>query len=149
MRWPEPGLKPPEAGLRPPEARLRLPMPVEVARIAHVGWREAVAIAAAVALCCSCGGHPTARSHAADQKFLDSVYSQAPDVSSYRTSSQLVSLGQAICQDLNAGASLQTVGDRVPLVEGATQLPPSDLGVVIYASVDVFCPKYHKLLGLG
>lgn len=109
-------------------------------------WRGTVAIAAVVAIFGSCSGQSTAASRARDQKFLNSVYSQAPDISSYRTSSQLLSLGEAICQDLGSGASVQEVGDRVPLIEGSVPLPPSDLGVVIYSAVAVFCPKFRKLL---
>ena len=81
----------------------------------------------------------------ADQQFLDSVYSQAPDIGSYRTSSQLVSLGQAICSDLSSGASVQQIGDRIPLVEGDVALPAIDLGAVISGAVNVLCPKFHKL----
>jgi len=96
----------------------------------------------------SCGGHG-GPSRAGEQKFLNSVYSQAPDISGYRDSSQLVALGQAICQDLESGASVLEVGDRLPLIEGSVALPPADLGAVISASVAVFCPKFHNLLGGG
>jgi hypothetical protein len=58
----------------------------------------------------------------------------------------LISLGQAICSDLESGASVQELGDRLPLVEGNVTLPPGDLGIVISAAVDVMCPKFHKLL---
>ena len=93
-----------------------------------------------------CGGHPTA-SPKATQAFLNSVYSNAPDISSYRSSRQLVSLGQVVCDDLESGASVQEVGDRVPLIEGNVSLPPGDLGVVISAAVSELCPKFRSLLG--
>jgi hypothetical protein len=83
---------------------------------------------------------------AAKQRFLDSVYGQAPDISSYRTGTQLISMGQAVCADLSSGASVQVVADRVPLVEGSNPLPPTYLGVVIYSAVRVFCPRFDKLL---
>lgn len=103
-----------------------------------------VALAGAGLLLAGCGARaPT--DVKAEQKFLNSVYSQAPDISSYRTSSQLLSLGQVICSDLEAGASVQEVGDRVPLVEGNVALPPADLGVVISSAASVLCPKYQKL----
>ena len=102
-------------------------------------WRRMVALA-------GCGAGP-ATGVKAEQRFLNSVYTQAPDISSYRTSSQLMSLGQAICQDLEAGASVTEVGDRVPLVEGNVALPPADLGVVISAAAGVLCPKYQQRLG--
>lgn len=92
-----------------------------------------------------CGGHSTANPRA-DQAFLNSVYSNAPDISSYRTGTQLVSLGQVVCGDLESGASVQEVGDRVPLIEGNVSLPPSDLGVVISAAVSQLCPKFRNLL---
>jgi Protein of unknown function (DUF732) len=111
-----------------------------------VRWRRTVALAGLGLALAGCGaGAPT--DIQAEQRFLNSVYTQAPDISSYRTSSQLVSLGQAICQDLEAGASVQEVGDRVPLVEGNVALPPSDLGVVISAAAALLCPKYQQRLG--
>jgi Protein of unknown function (DUF732) len=94
----------------------------------------------------ACGAHATASPRAA-QAFLNSVYSNAPDISSYRTGKQLVSLGQVVCNDLESGASVQEVGDRVPLIEGNVLLPPSDLGVVISAAVSQLCPQYRTLLG--
>ena len=105
-----------------------------------------VALAGLGLVLCSCGTGPAADIQA-EQKFLNSVYTQAPDISSYRTSSQLLSLGQVICQDLEAGASVQEVGDRVPLVEGNVALPPADLGVVISAAAGALCPKYQQRLG--
>jgi hypothetical protein len=80
------------------------------------------------------------------QDFLNTVYSQAPDINSYRTGAQLVSLGQAVCTDLEAGAGVQQVADRVPLVEGNVTLPTGDLGIVIAAAVGSICPQFHKLL---
>jgi hypothetical protein len=99
-------------------------------------------------LAAGCGGNAAnaAASAEAKQKFLDSVYGQAPDVSSYRTGAQLVSMGQAVCTDLSSGASVQEVADRMPLVEGANPLPATDLGVVIFSAVKVFCPTYDKLI---
>jgi hypothetical protein len=93
-----------------------------------------------------CGGHAVA-DPALQQRFLNSVYSQAPDISGYRTGRQLLALGQVVCADLRAGASPQLLGDRVPLVEGSSQLPPADLGVVISSAVAQLCPRYHKVLG--
>ena len=58
-----------------------------------------------------------------------------------------MSLGQAICGDLESGASVEELGDRLPLVEGDVTLPPGDLGVVISAAVNVMCPKFDKMLG--
>lgn len=91
-------------------------------------------------------GAAVAVSPAEKQKFLNSVYGQAPDISSYRSSSQLVSMAQAVCADLSSGASVQVVADRLPLAEGSDPLPPTDLGIVIYSAVRVVCPKYDRLL---
>ncbi|MGA3220304.1 MAG: DUF732 domain-containing protein [Acidimicrobiales bacterium] len=104
------------------------------------------AVVAGCALLAGCGRH-VATNDQSQKAFLDSVYSQAPGIGSYRTGLQLVSLGQAICGDLESGASVQELGDRLPLVEGNVTLPPGDLGVVISAAVDVMCPKFRKLLG--
>lgn len=104
-----------------------------------------VAVAVLGLLAAGCGARAVANPQA-EQKYLNYVYSQAPDISSYRTSPQLFSLGQAICDDLESGATVEEVGDRVPLVEGNVSMPPTDLGVVISSAVGVLCPKFHKLL---
>lgn len=112
-------------------------------------WAKVVAVAVASGslggLLAACGSHATANPKA-DQAFLNSVYSNAPDISSYRTGQQLVSLGQVVCNDLESGASVQEVGDRIPLIEGNVLLPPSDLGVVISAAVSELCPRFRTLL---
>jgi Protein of unknown function (DUF732) len=109
--------------------------------------RGLVAVILLAFVLAGCGAGRTAASPKADQAFLNSVYSEAPDIGSYRSGSQLVSLGQVVCGDLESGASVQEVGDRVPLVEGNVSLPPGDLGVVIAAAVNELCPRFHKLLG--
>jgi hypothetical protein len=93
-----------------------------------------------------CGRH-VVTSDQYDKAFLDSVYSQAPGIGGYRTGPQLISLGLAICGDLESGASVEELGDRLPLVEGDVTLPPGDLGVVIASAVGVMCPRFKKLLG--
>jgi hypothetical protein len=111
-----------------------------------VPFRRLVVATVLAALLAGCGGRVVTSD--SDQKaFLDSVYSQAPGIGSYRSGPQLISLGQAICGDLESGASVEELGDRLPLVEGNVTLPPGDLGVVISAAVGVMCPKYDKLLG--
>ena len=113
--------------------------------IPAVPSRGLVAAMVLVGVLAGCGHH-VASGSPSQKAFLDSVYSQAPGIGGYRSASQLVSLGQAICGDLESGASVQELGDRLPLVEGNVTLPPGDLGVVISAAVDVMCPKFHKLL---
>ncbi len=94
----------------------------------------------------ACGG-TAAPGHQQSQAFLNVVYSQAPDISTYRTGTQLISLGVAVCDDLRAGASVQQLADRLSLMEGSVALPPGDLGVVMSSAVATFCPQYRKLLG--
>ncbi len=113
----------------------------------RVPRRGLVAVILLALVLAGCGSARTTASPRADQAFLNSVYSEAPDIGSYRSGSQLVSLGQVVCGDLESGASVQEVGDRVPLVEGNVSLPPGDLGVVIAAAVNELCPRFHKLLG--
>jgi Protein of unknown function (DUF732) len=112
-----------------------------------VPGRLPVAAALVVAVTAAgCGSH-SSTSPGAAQAFVNSVYSQAPDIGGYRTGPQLIGLGQAICADLESGATVEEVGDRVPLLEGNEPLPPDDLGVVISAAVNKLCPKFHDLLG--
>jgi hypothetical protein len=105
------------------------------------------AVLAACAMLAGCGSSRSTTSPKANQAFLNSIYSQAPDIGSYRSGLQLLSLGQVVCSDLESGASVQEVGDRVPIDEGNVALPPGDLGIVISAAVDQLCPQFHKLLG--
>ena len=106
------------------------------------------ALATLTLIAASCGSNParSAASAAEEQKFLNSVYGQVPDISSYRSGTQLVSMGQAVCTDLSSGAGVEEVADRLPLVEGTDPLPATDLGVVIFTAIRVFCPKYEKLI---
>ena len=114
----------------------------------RAGIRAVLAVATLGMLAGGCGGAApnAAASVAAKQDFLNSVYGQAPDISSYRTATQLVNMGQAVCTDLSSGASIQEVADRLPLTEGTNPLTATDLGVVIFTAVKVFCPKYEKLI---
>lgn len=107
-------------------------------------WAGVVVLCALVSAC----GAVSSASTRLDEEFLNAVHSQAPDIASYRNDSQLVSMGQAICADLGSGASVQEVGDRIPLVEGSVSLPSDDLGKVITAAVSELCPKYLGRLGL-
>jgi hypothetical protein len=106
-----------------------------------------VAAGLLVATTCSACGGGGGLSVATRQSFLDTLYSQAPDISSYRSGSQLVSMGQAVCSDLEAGANVQEVADRVPLSEGNLALPTDDLGVLMSAAVGSICPKFRNLIG--
>lgn len=94
-----------------------------------------------------CGSSvPSAAVQQQDQEFLASVHGAAPDVSTYRSDVQLVRLGHAACDGFRAGASYQQLADRLPLTEGPHPLPPEDLGAVITAAVDSFCPQFRGLV---
>lgn len=96
-----------------------------------------------VLVAASCGASAPLSSEAR-QSFLNSVYSQVPGIGSYRTGAQLVTMGQAVCSDLEAGAGVQQVADRVKLIEGTVTLPTGDLGAVISAAVGSICPQFRQ-----
>jgi hypothetical protein len=117
-------------------------------------WLKPVALAGGMALaaagmggCALRGG--AAVSSGAEQQFVTQVHSQAPDIASYRTDIQLLRLGQTVCSDLEANASVAEVADRIPLVEGSNPLPPAELGAVIAAAVSSLCPQFHGKLNGG
>jgi Protein of unknown function (DUF732) len=109
------------------------------------GWLVAAGLLVGTA-CSACGGS-AGLSSTTRQSFLNTLYSQAPDIGSYRTGPQLVTMGQAVCADLEAGANIQEVADRVPLSEGSVALPTNDLGVLMSAAVGTICPKFRDLIG--
>ncbi len=109
-------------------------------------WLTGCAVLLAGLALSACGG-TSAPGHQQSQTFLNAVYSQAPDIGTYRTGTQLIGLGVAVCDDLRAGATVQQLADRLSLMEGSVALPPGDLGVVMSSAVTTFCPQYRKLLG--
>lgn len=94
----------------------------------------------------ACGGGSSAAAKQADATFLQTVHSEAPDVGSYRSDVQLVRLGHAACDDFRSGASYEQLADRLVLLEGNNALPSQDLGAVITAAVDNYCPKYRDIV---
>lgn len=82
----------------------------------------------------------------ADQAYLQEVHSAAPDINSIRSDTQLVRLGRAVCDDFRAKASYQEVADRLSIMAGADRLPSGDLGAVITAAADNYCPQYRPLV---
>lgn len=115
--------------------------------IGKVPRRLLVAVVLVLGVACAGCGGGAGISSGTRQSFLNTIYSQAPDIGTYRTGAQLVSMGQAVCSDLEAGANIQEVADRVPLAEGKVALPSADLGVVMSAAVSTICPQYSDLLG--
>jgi hypothetical protein len=71
------------------------------------------------------------------------VHVAAPDVGSYRTDVQLIRLGRAACDGFRSGASFEQLADRLVLLEGSNPLPSADLGAVIDAAVNEYCPQFH------
>jgi hypothetical protein len=88
---------------------------------------------------CGSGGAPSG----ADQAFLQEVHGAAADIGQYRSDSQLERLGHAVCDDFRAGASYEEVADRLTIESGSGTLPSADLGAVITAAADQYCPKYR------
>ena len=81
-----------------------------------------------------------------DQAYLSEVHGAAPDINTYRSDTQLVRLGHAVCDDFRAKASYQEVADRLSISAGSDTLPIADLGAVITAAADNYCPQYRSLV---
>ena len=73
--------------------------------------------------------------------------SAAPDIGTYRTGVQLIRLGHAACEDFGSGASYEQLADRLMLAEGSRPIPSEDLGAVIDAAVDAYCPQFTSRIG--
>ena len=95
------------------------------------------------ALVAACGGGNSAAASADNQTFLSQVHVAAPDINTYRTDVQLTRIGHAVCDGFRSGASYQELADRLPLLEGSNPLPSADLGALIDAAVDAYCPQYR------
>lgn len=109
-------------------------------------WRwvgALLALSVAMAGCASSKPSPAAL--AQQQDFLNAVHSAAPDVGSYRSDTELIRLGHAVCDDLRSGASYQAVADRLGTTTGANRLPSADLGAVITSAAEVNCPQYARV----
>lgn len=115
--------------LRPGSAAVRCLLPAFVA--------ASVTLAGLAA--CGSGGES-----ATDQSYLSEVHGAAADVGQYRSDAELIHLGHAVCDDFSAGASYEGVADRLAAEPGASDLPSSDLGAVITAAADNYCPKYRS-----
>ena len=102
------------------------------------------AAVAAVMVPAGCRAGSSAPSSTADSSFLSEVHDSAPDIASVRSDTQLVRLGHAACDGFGAGASYVELADRLALQEGSHALPSQDLGAVITAAVDNYCPKYRS-----
>lgn len=103
----------------------------------------AAALAGGALALAGCGGGSGASSPA-DAQFLAAVHVAAPDVGQYRTDTELVRLGHAACDGFRGRASYLQIADRLSLEEGSHPLPSEDLGEVITAAVDAFCPQFRS-----
>lgn len=105
-----------------------------------------MATLATASLASGCASHGSQSDPAADQAFLSEVINAAPNINSIRTDTQLIRLGHAVCDDFRAKASYQEVADRLSIEAGSDTLPPEDLGAVITAAADNYCPQYRDLV---
>jgi Protein of unknown function (DUF732) len=97
----------------------------------------------------ACGGGGGGAAVQKNQIFLSDVHVAAPDIGSYRTNVQLTRLAQAACDDFGSGASYEEIADRLALSEGSHPLPSEDLGAVIDAAVQAYCPQFSTKVGAG
>ena len=93
-----------------------------------------------------CGSAGPKADPATDQAFLSEVLNAVPNINSVRSNNQLIGLGHAVCDDFRAKASYQEVADRLSIEAGSNTLPPEDLGAVITAAADNYCPQYRNLV---
>ncbi len=100
----------------------------------------------AASLVGACGSGSPAGDPAADQAYLSEIINAVPDINSVRSNTQLIRLGHAVCDDFRANASYQEVADRLSIEAGSDQLSPADLGAVITAAADNYCPQYRSLV---
>lgn len=83
------------------------------------------------------------KANSTDQAYLAEVHGAAADISQYRSDTQLIRLGHVVCDDFGAKASYQEVADRLSVASGDRSLPSADLGAVITAAADNYCPQYR------
>jgi hypothetical protein len=83
---------------------------------------------------------------ATDQAYLAELHSDSPDIGSVRSETQLIRLGHVVCDDFRAKASYEQVADRLSIEAGSDALPSADLGAVITAAADNYCPQFRSLV---
>jgi hypothetical protein len=122
--------------------------PARSVGLRFVAGRTLAAVATVIGCCwlASCGGTSAATSQA-DTTFVNTVHAEASDISQYRTNAQLILLGRATCDGFASGVSYQELADRLAVSQGSDTLSAEDLGTVISAAVQTFCPKYESQVG--
>jgi hypothetical protein len=109
-------------------------------------WHLRAALVGVTMIVAACSAaHPSAARKAAEQHFIDGVHFSATDIGKYQTDSQLVKLGNAVCDDFRANASTQQIADKMEQL-GGRNLPPQDLGAIISTAVQDLCPAYSGRL---
>ena len=88
----------------------------------------------------------TAAPSPTDQAYLAELHSDSPDIGSVRSDTQLTRLGHVVCDDFRAKASYEQVADRLSIEAGSNALPSADLGAVITAAADNYCPQFRSLV---
>ena len=108
------------------------------------GW-PAVLLGALLVLASCAGTHPSAAKQAAQQRFVSDVEQTATDIGRYQTPSQVIKLGNAVCDGFRAKATTQQIAGVLEQ-SGARNLPPEDLGAVMSGAVKDLCPVYSGKL---
>lgn len=106
-----------------------------------------VLVAGSIAVFVAAGCHSgSGTASPADEGYLSEIHGADPNINSVRSDTQLVRLGHAVCDDFRAKASYQEVADRLSITTGSNRLPSADLGAVITAAADNYCPQYRSLV---
>lgn len=100
----------------------------------------AAALAASMVLSSCIGDSPGAAQR--DQRFLVELHQAIPNITQARSNTELVRLGNAVCDAFDAGVSSLQIADRLG-TDNAT-LPSEDLGAVMRSAVDALCPRYRS-----
>lgn len=93
-----------------------------------------------------CHSPSSSTSSPADQAYLAEVHDADPNINSVRSDTQLIRLGHVVCDDFRAKASYEEVADRLSIEAGSAALPSQDLGAVITAAADNYCPEFRGLV---
>lgn len=80
-----------------------------------------------------------------EQNYLGYVHQAAPDIGSYKSDGQLLSLGRAACDGFRANGSTPQIAGVLENA-GRRKLPPSDVGAIISGAVNQLCPAYSGRL---
>ena len=88
----------------------------------------------------------TAAPSSTDLAYLAEVHNGSPNIGAVKSDTQLIRLGHVVCDDFRAKASYEEVADRLSIEAGSNALPSADLGAVITAAADTYCPQFRGLV---